>query len=110
MVVQAKSKYHAHVQHPVGSGYMMQSGKFETAEDAVAEYLRLVDADNNSFGRNALQHSSLPIRVLLIPAELHGPDAMAYTGFCNIWDENGQDIYDNETPEYVSIPNPRYIA
>jgi len=102
--------YHAHVQHPLGSGYMMASGKFETVQDAVTEYLRLVDADGNPFGRNALIHSPLPIKVLLIPAELHGPDIMAYTGFCNVWDENGDDMYETEQPEYISVPNPRYVA
>ena len=76
--------YHAHVQHPRGSGYMMQTGSFHTVEDAVRCYLELVDANDNPFGRNALATYSDPIEVLLIPSKLHGPDAMAYTGFCSV--------------------------
>lgn len=102
--------YHAHVQHPRGSGYMMQSGDFKTVDDALRSYLALVDADSNPFGRNALERYPDAIRVLLIPAELHGPDAMAYTGFCSVWDEDGSDAYEVEQPDYESVPNPRYQA
>ena len=100
--------YHAHVQHPRGSGYMMQAGSFETVEDALAAYLRLVDKDLNPFGRDALERYSDPIRVLLIPAELSGPDAMAYTGFCSVWNEDGSDAFETPEPDYVSVPNPRF--
>ncbi|KKN84495.1 hypothetical protein LCGC14_0289570 [marine sediment metagenome] len=100
--------YHAHVQHPRGSGYMMQSGAFHNVEEALTRYLELVDADNNPFGRNALERYSDSIRVLLIPAELRGPDAMAYTGFCDVWNEDGSDAYETEEPAYVPVPNPRY--
>lgn len=103
-----KRKYHTHVQHPDGSGYLMQSGDFETVQDAVDRYLQLVDRDNNPFGRNALERSSKPIMVLLIPAELHGPDAMAYTGFCSVWNEDGSDAFETEQPKYVAVENPRY--
>ena len=103
-------KFHAHVQHPFGSGYMMQSGDFETVEDAVKRYLELVDADDNPFGRNALERHPEPLRVLLIPAELSGPDAMAYTGFCSVWNEDGSDAFpiDTDTPAYAEVPNPRF--
>lgn len=100
--------YHAHVQHPVGSGYMMQTGQFKSIEEAVIAYLALVDRDSNPFGRLALERSSLPLQVLLIPALLHGPDALAYTGFCNVWNEDGSDAVKVERPEYISVPNPRY--
>ncbi len=100
--------YHAHVQHPMGSGYMMQTGNFCTVGEAVAAYLKLVDKDSNPYGRLALERNPQPIRVLLIPSELHGPDAMAYTGFCSVWNEDGSDAYEVEQPDYVSVPNPRY--
>lgn len=100
--------YHAHVQHPMGSGYMMQTGKFRTVEDALAAYLDLVDKDANPFGRLALERNPQPIRVLLIPGNLRGPDAMAATGFCSVWNEDGSDAYEVEQPDYVSVPNPRY--
>ena len=100
--------YHAHVQHPHGSGYMMQTGSFRTVEDAVKRYLELVDADDNSFGRNALEQYPDSLMVLLIPSDLHGPDVMAYTGFCSVWNEDGSDAFDIEQPEYVSVPNPRF--
>ncbi len=103
-------KYHAHVQHPYGSGYMMQTGSFETVDDALQAYLSLVDKDDNPFGRNALKRSPEPIRVLLIPAELHGPDAMAYTGFCSMWNEDATDAFDTEQPDYVAVDNPRYLV
>ena len=102
--------YHAHVQHPRGSGYMMQTGRFRTVGDAVKSYLALVDRDSNPFGRNALERYSDPLKVLLIPAHLHGPDAMAATGFCSVWNEDGSDAYDAGEPDYVSVPNPRYQA
>ncbi|KKM83062.1 hypothetical protein LCGC14_1313150 [marine sediment metagenome] len=102
--------YHAHVQHPRGSGYMMQTGSFHNVEEAVTAYLELVDRGENSFGRNALERYPDPIKVLLIPANLHGPDAMAYTGFCSVWNEDGSDAYDAGEPDYVSVPNPRYQA
>lgn len=100
--------YHAHVQHPMAGGYMMQTGKFRNVKDALAAYLELVDRDDNPFGRLALENNPQPIRVLLIPGELRGPDAMAYTGFCSMWDETGADLYACEQPDYVSVPNPRY--
>ena len=100
--------YHAHVQHPMGSGYMMQTGKFRNVEEAVARYLELVDEDDNPFGRLALERNPQPIRVLLIPANLRGPDAMAYTGFCSMWDETGAGLYACEEPDYVSVTNLRY--
>lgn len=100
--------YHAHVQHPLGSGYMMQSGNFENAQDAIDRYLSLVDADANPFGRLALENNPQPIRVTLIPASLHGPDAMAYIGFCSVWNESGNDAYETTEPDYVLIDNPRY--
>ncbi|KKK88055.1 hypothetical protein LCGC14_2747040 [marine sediment metagenome] len=100
--------YHAHVQHPMGSGYMMQTGKFRNVEDALAAYLELVDRDSNPFGRLALERNPQPIRVLLIPGHLRGPDAMATTGFCSVWNEDGSDAYEVEQPDYVSVPNPRY--
>lgn len=103
------ANFHAHVQHPRGSGYMMQTGRFHNVQDALSAYLELVDRDDNPFGRNALERYPDTIRVLLIPAELHGPDAMAYTGFCSVWDEDGSDAYETEQPDYVSVPNPRYI-
>jgi hypothetical protein len=86
----------------------MQTGSFRTVEDALTRYLELVDADDNPFGRNALERHPGAVRVLLIPAELHGPDAMAYTGFCSVWNEDGSDAFEVEQPEYVSVPNPRY--
>jgi hypothetical protein len=101
-------KYHAHVQHPTGSGYMMQRGNFTCIDDAVRAYLELIDHDDNPFGRLALERSPLPLKVLLIPAHLHGPDAMAYTGFCSVWNENGTDAFPTEQPEYVSVPNTRF--
>ena len=100
--------YHAHVQHPLGSGYMMQTGAFETPQDAIDAYLKLIDADLNPFGRLALENHPEPIRVTMIPANLHGPDAMAYIGFCSVWNEDGSDAYDTHGPDYISIPNPRY--
>jgi len=100
--------YHAHVQHPRGSGYMMQTGQFRTAEEAVDAYLQLVDKDDNPFGRNALMRYPEPLRITLIPAELHGPDVMSHIGFCNVWDENGNDMYETENPDYVLVDNPRY--
>ncbi len=100
--------YHAHVQHPMGSGYMMQTGKFRNVEEAVARYLELVDEDDNPFGRLALERNPQPIRVLLIPGELRGPDAMAATGFCSVWNEDGSDTYEVELPDYVSVTNLRY--
>ena len=100
--------FHAHVQHPKGSGYMMQTGSFRTAEDAVREYLRLIDTDPNPFGRRALERNPEPIMVLLIPAELRGPDAMAYTGFCSVWTEDGRDAFDVPQPDYTPVRNPRY--
>ena len=103
-----KNLFHAHVQHPLGSGYMMQSGDFENVEQAVSRYLRLVDQDANPFGRNVLARSPLPLKVLLIPAQLHGPDVMAYTGFYNVWNEDGTDAFETEQPDYVSVPNPRF--
>ena len=100
--------YHAHVQHSLGSGYMMQSGDFKNAQDALDRYLTLVDADTNPFGRLALENNPQPIRVTLIPASLHGPSAMAYVGFCNMWSSDGSDMYETAEPDYILIDNPRY--
>ncbi len=102
--------YHAHVQHPKGSGYMMQTGAFKTVKDAVKAYLVLVDKDSNPFGRDALLRNPEPLRVTLIPAELRGPDVMSAVGFCNVWDENGDDMYKTDEPNYVLVENPRYQA
>ena len=101
--------YHAHVQHPLGSGYMMQRGTFTGVQDALEAYLSLVDKADNPFGRLALENNPQPIRVLLIPANLRGPDVMACIGFCSMWDEDGSDIYEVEPPDYESVPNPRYV-
>ncbi len=100
--------FHAHVQHPKGSGYMMQSGDFENAQQAIDKYLQLVDKNANPFGRNALVHNPEPLRVTLIPAQLHGPDVMSYIGFCSVWDENGNDMYETDEPDYILVDNPRY--
>jgi hypothetical protein len=108
MTTETKQLFHAHVQHPKGSGYMMQSGDFENVDQAVQRYLQLVGADNNPFGRNALERNPEPLRVTLIPAELHGPDVMAALGFCSVWDENGRDMYETHPPDYVLVDNPRY--
>ena len=86
----------------------MQTGSFRNADDAVKRYLELVDQDDNPFGRLALEQNPEPILVLLIPAELHGPDVLAYTGFCNVWNEDGSDAYETEQPEYIKVPNLRY--
>ena len=102
--------YHAHVQAPRGSGYMMMTGNFRSAAEAVARYLALVDADDNPFGRNALARYPDALRVTLIPANLRGPDAMAYAGFCNVWNADGSDAFDMPEPDYELVPNPRYNA
>ena len=99
--------YHAHVQAPRGSGYMMQTGNFRNAQDAVDRYLSLVDADDNPFGRNALESYPDPLHVTLIPAHLHGPDAMAYIGFCDVWNADGSDAFET-SKHYKLVPNPRY--
>ena len=90
--------YHAHVQHPRGSGYMMQTGRFRNAGEAVTAYLELVDADDNPFGRLALANKPEPLRVTLIPAVLRGT-VMAYMGQCSIWNEDGSDAYETEAPD-----------
>ena len=103
-------RYHAHVQHPKGSGYMMQTGNFANAKQAVKEYLDLVDADNNPFGRKALENNPEDLIVTLIPAEFHGPDVMSYMGMCNVWDENGNDMYETTKPPTIRVKNPRFLA
>jgi hypothetical protein len=107
-VVMEKQLFHAHVQHPRGSGYMMRTGSFRDAEEAVAAYLELVDADENPFGRRALENYADGLRVTLIPAELRGPDVMGYLGFCNVWNEDGTDAFKMDEPDYVIVPNPRF--
>lgn len=102
--------YHAHVQHPRGSGYMMQTGSFHNAQEAVARYLELVDADDNGFGRKALEQNPEPLRVTLIPANLRGPDVMAYMGFCSVWNADGSDAYAANQPDYELVPNTRFIG
>ena len=105
--------YSAHVQHPKGSGYMLGGGQFsgteeEARQQALDKYISLCLGVDNPFGRNALENSPEPIMVLLIPGHLHGPDMMAYMGECSIWDENGNDMYETEIPEYTPMPNPLY--
>jgi len=101
--------FHAHVQHPRGSGYMMQSGDFHNAKEAVERYITLVRKDENPFGLNVLKRYPESLQVTLIPAELHGPDVISYIGVCNIWDENGNDLYETETPDTVfQVANPLY--
>jgi len=105
--------YSAHVQHPLGSGYMLGGGHFtgtqeQARQQALDKYIQLVQDDGNSFGRNILERHSDPIQVLLIPGELHGPDMMAATGFCSVWNEDGSDAYDTPEPDYVSMPNPMF--
>ncbi len=109
----ANKTYSAHVQHPFGSGYMLGGGQFSGTEEqarqqAVERYISLVMNDNNPFGRNALQRHPESIQVLLIPGELWGPDMMADTGFCSIWNEDASNAYETYEPDYEPMPNPLY--
>ena len=87
---------------------MMMTGEFNNPEDAIAGYLRLVDRDNNPFGRLALERYPEDLRVTMIPGNLRGPDAMAAVGFCSVWNEDATDAYDPGEPDWISVPNPRY--
>ena len=105
--------YSAHVEHPFAGGYMLGGGQFtgtqeQARQQALDKYISLVTNDSNPFGRNALQRHSEPIQVLLIPGELRGPDMMAATGFCSIWNEDGSDAFDTYEPDYEPMKNPLY--
>ncbi len=89
---------------------MMQSGSFHNAQEAVDAYIALVDADANPFGRNALERYNDALKVTLIPAHLHGPDATSFMGFCSVWNEDASDAYEVSEPDYELIANPRYAG